>query len=527
MEREYNLKGLDRIAPWSRKGRLPINFCNPKDKNLTEKERIIASYFHHPMRKCFKRANKVLTWLLRQIPDTVPHFTLHKLNDMKQKLSQAGKYLTKTYNENTRLLMFASDVKQMFTFLNHEGIMEALEWLFREIGKQKQYPSREGMQRSPRKINKNKMTLVVEENEIHWGSGLHEGRRRDKPSGYNDDVVTFDFEMLRRVILMDLKFTHSRVGNDLLKQKLGCPIGGILSSFYANLFCAFQENKLIKSSKDNRAGRIYGIRQIDDLVLWVAYKDNDHESLKEATNILNEIYNTKDTQMLKRLTEKHKRLSAREEVISQSISSKLKNTRTRRGTRIRGEALMLASLEYSEKERIKDEKDTLHKQLTQIKEKLLEEGSSQVYCQGLTIEPEEFNVHDDGLHFDHAFAGYVISGKLDGSSFSCKTLNRNYDTIIEKGQQKISRYPPWESYVNEMIKVAVIMGSLTRMKTQNTYKKDLVQSIWKEFRELTVIGYPEHAIRKALNKLDRKSGWKEIVAFLKGKIKLLYENTGS
>lgn len=281
MEEDYHRYRLTKVAPWSKRGTLPRNFCDPKEKNLEGKERVVASYFNHPMKKCFKRANKVFTWMFRQLPKSVQHFTLHKLSDIPHRLKEAMVKIRKNYAEETRILMFASDVKQMFTFLNHDGIREALEWLFKEMEKLPQYQERGGILREPRKINKNKITLVVEDNELYWGSGRHEGRRQDQASGFKDDVITFDFNMLRDIVNLDLKYTHSRMGKALLKQKLGCPIGGILSCFYANLFCSYQENRLLASGIGNK---VYGIRQVDDLVMWIAYRNNDHKSLKEAND---------------------------------------------------------------------------------------------------------------------------------------------------------------------------------------------------------------------------------------------------
>ena len=82
----------------------------------------LIKYVKHSMRKTFRRAGKVLTWLLRQLPDTVPHFTLHKFHSLKNRVIEAQGKLKQRYNERTRLLMFCSDVKQMFIFLSHSGI---------------------------------------------------------------------------------------------------------------------------------------------------------------------------------------------------------------------------------------------------------------------------------------------------------------------------------------------------------------------------------------------------------------------
>ena len=113
---EYDQLNFRKISPWTTTGILPVGFVNPKEKDLLGAERGIVSYFKHPMRKTFQRAGKVLTWLLRQLPETVPHFTLHKLHNLKTRVHSAAKHLCSRYKNKTGLKLFCSDVKQMFTF---------------------------------------------------------------------------------------------------------------------------------------------------------------------------------------------------------------------------------------------------------------------------------------------------------------------------------------------------------------------------------------------------------------------------
>jgi len=287
MKNMYDLYRLEKIAPWSESGELPIGFVNPKEKNLTEKERAIASYFKSNMKKVFRRTGKILTWLLRQIPENIQHFTLHKLSNLKAKIKQAPDFLRRRYGRRTKLKMFCSDVKQMFTFLSHNEIMKALEWMLDIMSKLKQYTDRGGIDRTPRKSRKNKVTLVVETGEIYWGKSTHEEYR--KPTGSPDDIITLDFKDLRAVVMIDLAFTHSTVGKTILKQNQGCPIGGILSSFYANLVCARNEHSFLTKPDNDRKDRIYGIRQIDDLTLWIAYEHDNKESEQQANDLLGEL----------------------------------------------------------------------------------------------------------------------------------------------------------------------------------------------------------------------------------------------
>ena len=128
---------------------------------------------------CFEVTNKVLTWLFRQLPENYPHFTLHKLHNLKHRVMMAKQNLRKTYGDNTAIKVFCTDVQQMFTNLTHDGIKKAIRWMLNILKDQKQYTTRGGQPRSPRKHRKNKVTLVNETNEIYWGTSTHEAHSRE------------------------------------------------------------------------------------------------------------------------------------------------------------------------------------------------------------------------------------------------------------------------------------------------------------------------------------------------------------
>ena len=77
-----------------------------------------------------------------------------------------------------------------------------------------------------------------------------------------------------------------------LKQKHGCPIGGTLSSFYANIYCAWREYLFIKQYEVNGHYRIHGIRQVDDLIMWVSFNKQDPNSEREANTIIKILLDT-------------------------------------------------------------------------------------------------------------------------------------------------------------------------------------------------------------------------------------------
>ena len=103
MKEKFNQQQLYRFAPWNNRGTLPVGFVHPKEKDPINKERGIASYFKHPMRKLYRRANKVLTWLFRQLPKSCPHFTLHKLHNLKHRVAEAQATMRDIYGENTEI----------------------------------------------------------------------------------------------------------------------------------------------------------------------------------------------------------------------------------------------------------------------------------------------------------------------------------------------------------------------------------------------------------------------------------------
>ena len=416
---------------------MPVGFVNPKEKDLTGAERGIASYFKHPMRKTFQRAGKVLTWLLRQLPKSVPHFTLHKLHNLKTRVHKAANNLTTRYKDNTGIKIFCSDVKQMFTFLTHDGIRRALIWLFAQMRELKQYTVRGGINRTPRKRRKNIVTLVVETGEIYWGQGNHESHLRNIATGSPEDVITFTFDDLMSVVNTDLEYTYSTVGTTILKQKLGCPIGGNLSSFYANLYCAKQEYEFITRPTLNRKDRIHGIRQIDDVILWVAYDTTSKASEIEAEKLLLEVHPNPN------------------------------QTKT---------------------------------------------SNSTVYADGLTVKREPIKIYTKNAqrYFQTDFAGMRITGKLkpnQSTDFTCETLNKNWKHLKSTGKQKVAKYPPNISYIHDRIKNGVMIGSMIRMKTQNSTQNLLHKHIARNLYEMKAIGYKQDLLEQTLLKLKKKPGW--------------------
>lgn len=111
----YRRKGLHKIARW-RTGSVPYMYLDAKDKDLN-KSRLVTSYSDHPLKYLYRIASKAGTWLLRQLPKSMRHWTLHKISDIPKRVRNGMKWLKRKYGKNTRLLYMQSDVKQMYTNL--------------------------------------------------------------------------------------------------------------------------------------------------------------------------------------------------------------------------------------------------------------------------------------------------------------------------------------------------------------------------------------------------------------------------
>jgi hypothetical protein len=137
----------------------------------------------------------------------------------------------------------------MFTNLDQNHIRAAVKWLLDLT-----------IASCPRRTGKN--LINVEKTtpySVNWGRGMAE-----------ENQTTLTHQNIMDIVDIDLSFAYTTVGKDVFKQNYGCPIGGNLSSVYANLKCAFDE-ALACANNPNFSKNIFAIRQMDDLVGWIRY----------------------------------------------------------------------------------------------------------------------------------------------------------------------------------------------------------------------------------------------------------------
>eukprot|EP00808_Paulinella_micropora_P005592 g29293.t1 len=111
------------------------------------------------------------------------------------------------------------------------------------------------------------------------------------------DCIAFTFDDIINIVSLDFAHSHFTLGDAVFVQKDGCPICGYLSSPLAQMKCMCDEVVLIRTLiKPTFSKQIYGMRQIDDLLLLIlANWSNEHE-MQEAHKLLQAIQSRKVVQ---------------------------------------------------------------------------------------------------------------------------------------------------------------------------------------------------------------------------------------
>ena len=130
-----------------------------------------------------------------------------------------------------------------------------------------------------------------------------------------------------------------------------------------------------------------------------------------------------------------------------------------------------------------------------------------VYKGGLELEEEKVNkvwIHKEQYYL-HEFAGTKIKIRKKKPEATCTTLNKNIAQIGKKGTQKRARYPPWESYTSTQSKKGVIIGTLHRIKKQNTTVQLATNSMIDNYKEYKALKYPDKFYMDIMHKISKQT----------------------
>ena len=99
--------------------------------------------------------------------------------------------------------------------------------------------------------------------------------RIGKHYNYDDEKIygwtNMDFDTLYMVINMDLENSMFTVGDVILMQLKGIPMGSPISPILAIMVCAYYESSFYKNCNSDERKRTEGVRYVGDIIVYGIY----------------------------------------------------------------------------------------------------------------------------------------------------------------------------------------------------------------------------------------------------------------
>ncbi|GBG91278.1 hypothetical protein CBR_g52163 [Chara braunii] len=248
----FREEGFERLGKWNPAGDLGQSYSIPKHKDITKWRPICPTHSECGVRAS-KRAAQSINELLWDLPSAT-NFNLKSMADLAATVGKVNKELRK----GECFLSAAFDIKEMFCNLPHDAIMKAVRWVV-------DFWMIQGC----------KGVLV---NQRGKGAKLRFG-------GVQSGWISIPFATLVDFVKFDLDCTFFKACGQLLQQKVGIPMGKSSSPALACLLCVYNEFLFLSSLGCDRR-LISGIRMVDDVSVFVRYRDGNSKSEAVAQSIL-------------------------------------------------------------------------------------------------------------------------------------------------------------------------------------------------------------------------------------------------
>jgi hypothetical protein len=238
---------------------LPTSYVLPKNKDV-KKDRPITSYFKHPFKRVFNATGRALLHILAKTDK--PHFNMGNVSDLMIKLEKLNNDSRSSSNllKPRACLCLNGDLANMFTSLDHASIRKAVRWLLDSV--------RETSRRREVSVPMSKT-----------GGPIHLGRSGDADT----KRITLTFDEILEIVDFDLNNTYFRVGDTVLQQKVGIPMGSPLSPAIAQIVCAYYEyHTILQARLDGITNQVDGARYVDDLTAVIYYDPSSEASQRDA-----------------------------------------------------------------------------------------------------------------------------------------------------------------------------------------------------------------------------------------------------
>ncbi|GBG85745.1 hypothetical protein CBR_g40474 [Chara braunii] len=256
MREDYTRNGLTKVARWQSRGRMGQAYVLPKDKDIG-RWRPISPCTFDPARVAAARIGKAIRYMLFGLPKN-HHFDLRSTEDLVKKCGEVRRDMSQRYDE---AIARSYDIKDMFSKLSHEVIIEAVDWLIA-------YHERRGM-RGVKVGVRGKLVAMV------------------KRVRKEDGMVAVSLEDLRKEVAYELSNSFVRCAGKLLAQRFGIPMGRNSSPALACLVCAKAEYEYMNREHERRS-LVRGVRMIDDVMVIIGFRRSAAVSLERVTALFEE-----------------------------------------------------------------------------------------------------------------------------------------------------------------------------------------------------------------------------------------------
>ncbi|GBG92550.1 hypothetical protein CBR_g55944 [Chara braunii] len=231
--------GLKQFVRWDVKGKFGDAYVLPKHKDLS-RFRLVCPTFSEPHVRICRVTAKVLNDLLAGMPRKW-HFNLRSVSELVPRLDQVNRSISRVMKSNSEVVAMSFDIKDMFSKLSHEEIIQAVDWVIdhhRSNGREWVRVNTRGKGR----------TFGASTGDDHWRK--------------------MDLETVRNFVKWELEHTYTKATGILLHQVVGIPMGKGTSPPLACMLCAFAEYKFLQSLEGWHRF-VFGVRLMDDVSLIV------------------------------------------------------------------------------------------------------------------------------------------------------------------------------------------------------------------------------------------------------------------
>jgi len=214
------------------------------------RNRPISPNTKHWYKRVYKRAGSILRYLCSNLPSKI--FNIMSSTVLKPRLEKAKRLANEAYGDQQyNWATYTGDISNCYDELVHDRILEAVQFWCKAI------PALLGRRRTDRfSVNKYNRKICVMGNDNTGG-----------------DYITITIATLMEICKFDCENSVLQVRGKLYRRKLGAPMGGYLSAFYAMLTFAYREFTTLYPTFEKLALPGWMGRYLDDVIAAIAYKD--------------------------------------------------------------------------------------------------------------------------------------------------------------------------------------------------------------------------------------------------------------